>query len=282
MTIGIYQIINQINNKSYVGQSRNIEKRWSDHKVSNLDYPLYRAFKKYGIENFSFLILEACEIDELNEKEIYWIKKINPEYNQTEGGNFSIVPQKLNQEKVHQIQQLLLEGNKLHTEIAEEFGVHKDTIRDINVGRTWYDNNLNYPLHRSKYNPNYKSVEKSICPICHGVKTHKSKICANCYHRSLQQAKFFKDNQKSIKKLIKKIRKEKLQEQKNTVTKTIVQIDKKTNKILQTFDSIADAARFLFENNECSGTSLSGVRSHISAVCKGKRKTAYGYKWQYV
>lgn len=48
MTVGIYKITNNINNKCYIGQSRNIEKRWRDHKYSNLDYPLYRAFRKYG------------------------------------------------------------------------------------------------------------------------------------------------------------------------------------------------------------------------------------------
>lgn len=95
MTIGIYQIINQINNKSYVGQSRNIEKRWSDHRASNLDYPLYRAFKKYGIENFSFYILQECLPEDLDRKEIHWIKKMNSlspnGYNILDGGKSNIV-----------------------------------------------------------------------------------------------------------------------------------------------------------------------------------------------
>ena len=79
---GIYKIENLINGKKYIGQSINIYERWNDHKRTNertsskqkQTYPLYLAFKKYGIENFSFEIIEECSVDELDEKEKYWIK----------------------------------------------------------------------------------------------------------------------------------------------------------------------------------------------------------------
>ena len=54
----------------------------------------------------------------------------------------------------------------------------------------------------------------------------------------------------------------------------------KTNEFIQSFNSIADAARWLYENNKCAQLN-SGVRGHISDVCNNKRKTAYGYIWQY-
>lgn len=50
---------------------------------------MYRAFRKYGLENFSFEILEQCKIDKLSEKEIFYIEKYNSYkngYNQTLGG----------------------------------------------------------------------------------------------------------------------------------------------------------------------------------------------------
>lgn len=72
--IGIYKITNVINGKVYIGQSSNVERRFSQHKSPYeqerfSEKPLYRAFKKYGIENFTFEILEECEISQLNEKE---------------------------------------------------------------------------------------------------------------------------------------------------------------------------------------------------------------------
>lgn len=75
---GIYKITNQINQKSYIGQSTDILGRWRHHKSSSkneisaaYNYPLQRAFRKYGIENFSFEILEECLTKDLDVKEQY-------------------------------------------------------------------------------------------------------------------------------------------------------------------------------------------------------------------
>ena len=83
---GIYKIENLINHKCYIGQATNIQKRWNRHyEVCNnsevyhkeYDYPLYRAIRKYGLENFSFEIIEECEREELNQKEIFYVEKYN-------------------------------------------------------------------------------------------------------------------------------------------------------------------------------------------------------------
>ena len=90
--IGIYKITNNINNKCYIGQSRDIKARWSKHLsayISSPDWELYRAFKKYGISSFSFEVIEECSVEELNEREIYWIEyydSFNNGYNMTLGG----------------------------------------------------------------------------------------------------------------------------------------------------------------------------------------------------
>lgn len=95
---GIYKITNKINNKSYIGISKNIYRRWTDHKVrskdeNNREYNkvLYQAFRKYGIENFSFEILEEeNDLQKRKEKEQYYIKlynSYNNGYNETTGGD---------------------------------------------------------------------------------------------------------------------------------------------------------------------------------------------------
>ena len=70
---GIYKITNLINNKVYIGQSIQLKVRWQQHLTSKKKYILYKAFKKYGIENFSFEIIEYCPPEKLNEREKYWI-----------------------------------------------------------------------------------------------------------------------------------------------------------------------------------------------------------------
>lgn len=89
MTCGIYQIVNQVNGKSYIGQSRNIKQRWRQHiyglnkenALQKGSYPLRSAFLKYGLIQFKFEIIEECPENDLLVREQYWIDKINPEYN---------------------------------------------------------------------------------------------------------------------------------------------------------------------------------------------------------
>lgn len=92
--IGIYKITNQINGHSYIGLSTHIEDRWDYHKnpynwEREKDKSLYQAINKYGIENFNFEILEECSLEELSEKEKFYVAKYNTfynGYNMTAGG----------------------------------------------------------------------------------------------------------------------------------------------------------------------------------------------------
>ena len=93
---GIYKITNKINGKCYIGESVDIEARWKMHQTrynrENKEYYkiLYAAFRKYGIENFSFEIIEECEPSMLFLRETYWISYYDSQkkgYNKTPGGN---------------------------------------------------------------------------------------------------------------------------------------------------------------------------------------------------
>lgn len=92
--IGIYKITNKINGNSYIGQSIHIEKRIKEHKLKynwerEKNKTLYQAFQKYGIENFSFEIIEECEPNVLDSREQFWINyydTYNNGYNMTCGG----------------------------------------------------------------------------------------------------------------------------------------------------------------------------------------------------
>jgi len=90
--IGIYKITNKLNNKIYIGQSNDIQRRFQEHKRAgrNSRIPVDIAIENYGKDNFQYEVLEECPVNELNTKEIYWIKKLNAiknGYNCSKGGD---------------------------------------------------------------------------------------------------------------------------------------------------------------------------------------------------
>lgn len=94
--ISIYLITNSKNGKVYIGQTQDISARWSCHKseanANRLQYPLYRAMRKYGLNVFSIIVLEVAksleDADSLEKKYINMYDSRNPKigYNLTAGG----------------------------------------------------------------------------------------------------------------------------------------------------------------------------------------------------
>lgn len=94
---GIYCIENLVNHKKYIGQSKNLKKRLSDHlselrNGKHFNDHLQYSWDKYGQENFNIYVICYCNKEELDEKEIYYIDFYNTMdknfgYNKDSGGN---------------------------------------------------------------------------------------------------------------------------------------------------------------------------------------------------
>ena len=73
MSCGIYKITSP-SNKIYIGQSKDIDRRWKGYKKykAKAQTILCRSFLKYGTDNHIFEIIEECDINDLNIRERYW------------------------------------------------------------------------------------------------------------------------------------------------------------------------------------------------------------------
>lgn len=128
----IYKVTNKVNGKSYIGQTRyTLEFRWRQHLHKRDNAYFHNAIKKYGAENFSLEILEECDVDQLNSREIFYIAKYNTfeeGYNLTIGGdgNRKLVLD----DKYEEIKALYLSGFSSN-KIATLYSVDKATIVKI-------------------------------------------------------------------------------------------------------------------------------------------------------
>lgn len=96
----IYKITNLINNKIYIGKTIDFKRRYKEYQAKSKNpykyksnrYEIILEMYKYGFDNFKFNIIEYCENElQLNEREIYWISKLNSRnsdigYNKKTGG----------------------------------------------------------------------------------------------------------------------------------------------------------------------------------------------------
>lgn len=86
-----------VNGKQYVGQTtRTLEQRWREHCYQNQSV-IDKVIKRYGKDNFTIELIDTAEtLNELNSKEIYWIKyyksKLPNGYNVADGGSGIPVP----------------------------------------------------------------------------------------------------------------------------------------------------------------------------------------------
>ena len=204
---GIYQITNTINGKIYIGLSKNCIRRWYDHrskslnsnKQDDLDKPLYKAMKKYGLENFTFTILEECQEKDLPIKEIFWIEKFNSYnngYNATLGGD--IIPleysthigeehgmAKLTAEEVVYCRQCYAKGLRSRDIWEDKF---KDKIQFNGFQRMWHGYTWKHVLpevFETRQNTRKKVNEKLIQEILEYKNTH-SDLSINSIARYFQ------------------------------------------------------------------------------------------------
>lgn len=105
----IYIIKNTVSDKVYVGQTKvSLKLRFQNHLSAarnGKDYIIGKAIRKYGEDKFYIELLEECTVEELNEREKYWIAFFNSTdnrfgYNISIGGNVIRTTKELDKDMV--------------------------------------------------------------------------------------------------------------------------------------------------------------------------------------
>lgn len=156
----IYVITNLINHKQYVGETiRDPQIRWLEHqrKSKKVDAPLYRAIRKYKIENFNFEVLEECSDDSRSIREQYWIKYLdtyNQGYNATIGGE--------NGHQIYDYDSIVKKYLELKSisATAKFFNCKRDTVRNILIKEKIYQNDNNHRKQVGMYDLNNNLIKK--------------------------------------------------------------------------------------------------------------------------
>lgn len=265
---GIYKITNMINGKSYIGQSIHIEQRWEEHLYKSSGCSLIKyALHKYGKENFDFSIIEECQQTKLNEREQYWIQfydSFNSGYNLTLGGGGAV------KYSIEAIYEEFCKTNSIE-KTAKNIGCATSTARRVlkEYGINLHEQSDAKPVECIDVNTlkvvnRFLSIEEAAQTL--GVSHAAITMALNGTHKT--SAGFYWQYAGENRNFISG------EKQKQWKTK-VQQIDKNTDIILNEFESAAAAADYLGKDRKNGG-------SQITAVCTGRKKTAYGYKWKKV
>lgn len=280
----IYKITNNINGKLYIGKTiYDLKTRFKQHleKVNDekIQYPLYRAMRKYGIDNFSIEEIETIDNEDiLNKREKYWINyydtyiKNNKGYNCTLGGEgnalidnkqvYDLWDQGLSIQQISKklgndrgsIRKILKQYNNYNKEESEKRG-------DMIQGRNNHKSIVQYDIKGNYINTfcNMYEAERQT-----GISSKSIYLGVHLQQKVVGgfQWRFLDDKNN----LVTDLSKEKIIIYKQQVN----QIDTITNEKIKTYSSVAEASR---------KTGISDIS--IRKVCNHNGFTAGGFKWEY-
>lgn len=267
----IYKIINDINNKVYIGQTHNsIASRWRSHKryAEFSTAPLYRAMRKYGIEHFHIEPIEECPQADLDDREIYWIEQYgtygNKGYNATKGGKGHRIYEeddiKALWDKGYNIRKICREMNITPNTVKRILGDYQPFIeqREQRYIEASLDKGYeSLPVKQYSLDGKFIKEYPSIAEAERQTGTDKTtivRVCKGASHYANGYQWRYKEDDTPVKQI-------------KTHLNAVLQI--KGGKVIQRFESIAKASR------------QTGFDKNMIRLVAQNGKEHKGYHWKY-
>lgn len=285
----IYCITNDLNNKKYVGQTRvSVNTRFKSHINDYNNYDkcaLHLAIQKYGEEHFSVETLEECDDSLLDDREIYWIEKLDTYhngYNSTVGGQSR--PLKYDYKEIAN-KYLELRSYK---ETANYFNCSYIVVKEActlynipdfsnhfseeNIKKMFdwlFNNNFNVPEAAKKFNCSTTAVYYNLKKYGIDLKSEQDKYIISSYKKLGSISKTAKATGRCNKYISKVLRENNIPRISHKITKQKIAQYDLNGKLIKEYESMSEASRELNID----------IRL-ISRACNGKANTAHGYKWK--
>lgn len=294
--IGIYSISNNIDDRLYVGSSVNIEQRWKRHITdlhNNVHHSkhLQRFVNKYGIEVLSFNILEYSTVDNLLDREQYYLDTISCKFNNCKIAGSCLGSTRSDDYKKELSKRISGSGNPTYG--IERTYEWRKKISDANKGQVAWNKGKTGVYSQETLDKMSKSaigrvVDKATRDKIRKANSKKiyqydkdgtfikewnsAKKCgvelnigppsiAACAKGKTKTAGGFIFRYEYFDKLIIDL--------KHKSCKPVLQLDKKTEKLIKKWDSIKEAAESI---DKASCNIISSIQ---------RNGTAYGFKWKY-
>ena len=193
---GIYEIRNILNNKVYIGSSKDVYERWKKHKndLKNNNHHsehLQHAWNKYGENNFKFSIIEECQPENLIIREQYYIdfyksSECNCGYNMSKiAGRPCLTKEQLSkmakslsekfkgenswcniytEEQILALIEDLKTGNYSYKQLSDIHKISYDIVASVACHASWkyLTKNIVFPKPKTSTRENVKLTEKDI------------------------------------------------------------------------------------------------------------------------
>lgn len=239
----IYVIKNKINDKLYVGQCIcDVKERFITHCNSKDNIPIHKAIQELGVENFYFEILDEVSDDIRLDVETYYIDKLN-----------TLRPNGYNYYR-HSSEGFT---HQRHSAIARQ--------KISKSSQKWWDNASSQVLQARADKISNALKGRTF------TAEHKYKISQNAKLRIGKKNSFYgKTHSQKTKQKISLA---------NTKYR-VEQIDLSNNNIINVFDSVKLAAKYVISNN-ITNAKINSVMYRIYYTCMGNQTKAYNFGWRY-
>ena len=157
----VYKITNTVTNDFYIGSSKDVKKRWNEHKCKSKwnecpNNPMYLDMQKYGVDKFVFEVLEVVEEGKLKVAEQKFIELLKPTYNRCNAKGLNIERRKETHKKANRKYEKTEKRKKAKKEYNKEY--HK-TDKYKNYQKE-YQQSDKYKNYQKEF---YKEYHNQLC-----------------------------------------------------------------------------------------------------------------------